>query len=82
MNACPRCQPHNERRIHADRQLRVVYHNPARLEYGDYAIETITLDGEPIAFEHRGDAAWLPRAALLALAEGQTHTVDVHLAAR
>jgi diadenosine tetraphosphate (Ap4A) HIT family hydrolase len=24
MNACPLCQPHNERRIHADRQLRVI----------------------------------------------------------
>jgi diadenosine tetraphosphate (Ap4A) HIT family hydrolase len=24
MNACPLCQPHNESRIHADRQLRVI----------------------------------------------------------
>ncbi|MBK9244381.1 MAG: HIT family protein [Burkholderiales bacterium] len=24
MNACPLCHPHNERRIHADRQLRVI----------------------------------------------------------
>jgi cellobiose phosphorylase len=68
--------------LFADRQLRIVYHNPARLEYGDYAIETITLDAEPVAFEHRGNAALLPRATLLALTEGQTHTVDVHLAAR
>ncbi|MEJ5309147.1 MAG: cellobiose phosphorylase [Anaerolineae bacterium] len=68
--------------LFADRQLRVVYHNPARLEYGSYAIETITLDDEPASFEYRGYAALLPRTTLLALAEGQTHTLDVYLTAR
>ncbi len=68
--------------LFADRQLRIVYHNPARLDYGDYAIEAITLNGEPVSVEQRGHAALLPRATLLALAEGQTHTLDVHLVAR
>ncbi|HOT90987.1 MAG TPA: cellobiose phosphorylase [Anaerolineae bacterium] len=68
--------------LFADRQLRVVYHNPKRLEYGNYAIETVTLNGAPVSFEHRGHAALLPRTTLLALAEGQTHTLDVHLAAQ
>jgi len=68
--------------LFADRQLRVVYHNPARLEYGNYAIDAITLNGEPVSFEHREHAAWLPRATLMALAEGETHTLDVQLGAR
>ncbi|MGC9395115.1 MAG: GH36-type glycosyl hydrolase domain-containing protein, partial [Anaerolineae bacterium] len=68
--------------LFADRQLDITYHNPARLDYGDYAIEAVTLNGEPVSFEQRGHAALLPRAALLALAEGQTHTLDVYLVAR
>ncbi len=68
--------------LFADRRLRVVYHNPARLDYGGYTIESVVLNGEAVSFEHRGHAALLPRAMLLALAEGQTHTVEVHLGAR
>lgn len=68
--------------LFAGRQLRIVYHNPARLDYGDYGIEAVTLNGEPVALERRDGTARLPRAALLALAEGQTHTVDAHLVAR
>jgi len=68
--------------LFADRQLDIVYHNPARLDYGDYTIDTITLNGEPISFEHRDHAALLPRATLLALPEEQTHTLDVYLVAR
>jgi len=68
--------------LFANRQLNIVYHNPAQLDYGDYAIEAVTLNGEPVSFEQRGHAALLPRATLLALAEGQTHTLDVRLGAR
>ncbi len=67
--------------LFADRQLNIVYHNPEHLDYGDYAIETIKLDGESVSFEHRGHAALLPRVTLLALEEAQTHMLDVYLAA-
>jgi hypothetical protein len=35
--------------LFADRQLTVIYHNPAHLDYGDYAIQSITLDGADVA---------------------------------
>ena len=65
--------------LFADRQLDIVYHNPMRLDCGDYAIDTVTLNGEAATFKRQGDAVVIPRATLLTLAEGQTHTLDVHL---
>ena len=65
--------------LFADRQLDIAYHNPERLHYGDYAIDTVTLNGETVTFERQGNAVVIPRATILALAEGQTHTLDVHL---
>ncbi len=63
----------------AGRQLHIVYHNPERLEYGHYTIEAVMLDSEPVTFESRGHAAVLPRATLLALSEGELHTLEVQL---
>jgi hypothetical protein len=65
--------------LFADQQLDIAYHNPEHLGYGDYAIDTVTLNGEPVTFKRQGNAVVIPRATILALAEGQTHTLDVHL---
>jgi cellobiose phosphorylase len=65
--------------LFADRKVDIVYHNPERLDYKDYTIDTVTLNGEPVAFERQGNAVVIARATLLTLAEGQTHTVDVQL---
>jgi cellobiose phosphorylase len=66
--------------LFADRHLHIIYHNPKRLDYGDYTIDAVAINGKPVAFERQGHAALLPRAAFLALAEGQTHTITLSLA--
>jgi cellobiose phosphorylase len=66
--------------LFAGRRLNVIYHNTARLAYGEYAIQGIQLNGEPISFELDGNTATLSRDALTALSEEQTHNLDVILA--
>ncbi|MBN2393645.1 MAG: cellobiose phosphorylase, partial [Anaerolineae bacterium] len=65
--------------LFADRQVNIVYHNPEHLDCGDYTIDTVMLNGEPVTFECQGNAVVIPRTALLALAEGETHKLDVRL---
>jgi len=66
--------------LFADRRLNVTYHNTARLAYGEYAIQGIRLNGEPISCELDGNTATLSRDALTALSEEQMHNLDVILA--
>lgn len=65
--------------LFADRKLSVTYHNTTYLAYGEYAIKEIKLSGEPVPFELRGNTATLSRDTVVALAEGQTHYLDVIL---
>ncbi len=52
--------------LFADRALKVVYHNADRLDYGQYAIQAVSIDGQAAAVELRGAGALLTRSALLA----------------
>jgi cellobiose phosphorylase len=68
--------------LFAERSIEVVYHNPARLDYGAYQIESITLDGVPVKFEQAAGAAQIDRAVLAALHPDRLHTLDVTLGDR
>lgn len=59
------------------KKFKVVYHNPYHLDYGQYDISSITLDGNiPVNVEeHRG----LTAPEILALDSEHTHTVDIAL---
>ena len=65
--------------LFAGRRLRVVYHNPSRLDFGAYDIHAVELDGRPVPFEEHAGAALLPRKMIVGLDEGKTHRVDVSL---
>lgn len=63
----------------AGRKLRIVYHNPARLDVGSYHIVAVTLDGMPLRITP-GAEALIARDRLTMLDSGTTHRVDVWLA--
>jgi cellobiose phosphorylase len=65
--------------LFAGRSIEVVYHNPARLEYGAYQIAAITIDGDAVKFERSGGAARIDRAVVAALHPDRSHTLDVIL---
>ena len=65
--------------LFADRKLNVTYHNHAHLPYGEYAVQEIQLDGQPVSFELDGNVAILSRDAIVALAEERTVNLDVTL---
>jgi len=48
----------------AGQKIKVVYANPQKLDYGQYAIGSITLNGEKIAAQTAGSAVKIPRAVL------------------
>ena len=66
--------------LFASRKLEVIYHNPARLDYGAYQIGQIEINGEPVTFRRSGDGSVLRRSTITALDEKQLHRVDVSLA--
>ncbi len=61
----------------ADRDLEISYHNPARLDYGNYRIHSVFMD------EARIDLSGLPviisRSLIASLKPGGTHQVEVEL---
>jgi hypothetical protein len=65
--------------LFAGKRLNVVYHNPAGLDWGEYRIEDIQIDGQPVAFRREAGLAILPREAIAALADDGMHRVDVKL---
>jgi cellobiose phosphorylase len=67
--------------LFAGRTIDVTYHNPARLDFGAYDIEAITLDGVAVQFERVGGGARIDRAVVAALDPDRSHTLDVRLAA-
>jgi cellobiose phosphorylase len=66
--------------LFAGKRLEVVYHNPASLEYGEYQIKKINVNGEPTPIKWRANAATLPRGVIAALEEGRLNRLDVTLA--
>ncbi len=64
----------------ADRRLRVTYHNPELLPFGEYVIAGIQLGGEEVSCDRQGRAAILPRSTLATLRAEDVHTLDIFLA--
>jgi cellobiose phosphorylase len=65
--------------LFADRQLEVVYHNPARLDYADYHIEGIRIDAVPVEFQSSGRAGIIARRVIEGLNRQPRHRIDVRL---
>lgn len=68
--------------LFAGQRLHVVYHNPARLDYGEYEIKEIKINGARASFERQGSAAVVSREAIVALGGRRSQRVDVELAIR
>lgn len=48
----------------AGHRLRVVYHNPGRIDYGAYRMVSLTLNGEAVPCHNNGNTALIPREVL------------------
>ncbi len=66
----------------AGRWLQITYENPDRLDFGEYRIASLLLDGKEIDLERGAGEGRIPRATIAALEPGQLHRVDVRLAAK
>ena len=66
--------------LFAGKKLEVIYHNPARLDYGEYQIERIEINGQAVGFRWSDNSATLARSVIATLNEQQRHRVDVWLA--
>ena len=64
--------------LFAGQQLEVAYHNPQRLDYGDYQIRSVRIDGQPVECEPAKQAL-LARSLIAGLSAGQPHRIDVEL---
>jgi cellobiose phosphorylase len=65
--------------LFARRIIEVIYKNPMHLEYGDYTIGAITLDGIPVVGEANSDGVVIPRAVITALDEINTHRLVINI---
>ncbi len=68
--------------LFADRALDIVYRNPEALDYGEYAIAEVILDGAPLSVPEPGDAVLIERAKLTALDPALPHRIEITLHAR
>jgi hypothetical protein len=66
--------------LFAGRRLRVVYQNPRGLDYGQYRIEELRVDGRPTELRRLRKAVVLPRELIAGLADGAVHRLEVTLA--
>lgn len=63
--------------VFADRQLKVQYLNPKKLEYGDYQVGSIWIDGN--SFETSGSNKIIPRKFITELSTKEQHMITVEL---
>ncbi|MBI5566073.1 MAG: cellobiose phosphorylase [Chloroflexi bacterium] len=68
--------------LFAGQRLEVVYHNPGGLNFDQYDIATIELNGASIPFERDGDTAVIARSTIETLDAAQAHTLEVILKAK
>jgi len=66
----------------AGRDLEIVYHNPAGLDYGAYAIRRVALDGAEAPIARQGQAVRIAREVVSGLAPAGVHRVDVDMRRR
>ena len=65
--------------LFAGRTLKVIYHNPAKLDHAQYHIAALQLDGAAVAFERDDNTAVIARGALETLDAAHSHTLEVFL---
>ena len=63
----------------ANRQLTITYLNPGRLDFGDYAIAAVKIDGREISISQTNSSVILPRDEITALSQDQMHEIEVEL---
>ncbi|MDP5275150.1 GH36-type glycosyl hydrolase domain-containing protein [Chengkuizengella axinellae] len=63
----------------ANRHLNIVYKNKKGLDYGAYQIQSISLDGQEVAFESKQKAVIVSREVISQLTENENHTLEVVL---
>jgi cellobiose phosphorylase len=65
--------------LFAGRMLDVIYKNPAKLEYGDYKVGAITLDGVPVMGNDLTGITLLPRDVITSLDDICPHRIEIQL---
>ncbi len=63
----------------ADRAFTVTYHNPAGLDYGEYRIGSMLLNGRPTDTGGDGANAIVPRNTIAALSPSEDHEIEITL---
>ncbi|MFC3749221.1 GH36-type glycosyl hydrolase domain-containing protein [Paenibacillus sp. GCM10012306] len=66
--------------IFAGRELEVVYTSANRSAYGEYQIQGVTLNGNPVALQRSVEGVIIPRTELNALSTDKRHLIEVELA--
>jgi hypothetical protein len=64
--------------LFASQKLEVVYHNPHKLDFGNYRITAIKINHQPVNLQ-AGKTPVIPRPDLAALSPVQVHRIDVYL---
>jgi hypothetical protein len=65
--------------LFAGRMLKVIYHNPSGLNFDQYHIVTLQLDGAAIGFARDGETAVIARSTIETLDAAQSHILEVTL---
>ncbi|WP_410512124.1 cellobiose phosphorylase [Paenibacillus sp. BR2-3] len=66
--------------IFADRELKVLYKNGERSNYGEYQISSVIMNGSPVTLQRGSEGVIIPRAELTSLQAGNCHVIEVELA--
>lgn len=66
--------------IFADREFEVVYKATGSLNYGEYQIHAVTLNGSEVTLQRGSGSAIIPREELLSLQTEKCHLIEVTLA--
>lgn len=67
--------------LFAGKQLKIVYRNVNRLDYGTYRVQDVQLNGEAVPYVEAAQGCLIERDLLSALSDDQLHTFVVTLAA-
>ncbi|SES89507.1 Glycosyltransferase family 36 [Paenibacillus sp. NFR01] len=65
--------------LFADRRLKVVYTATGGAEFGEYEIDSALLNGAVVTLQRVSEGVLIPREVIAALAEGETHLLEVKL---
>ncbi len=65
--------------LFAGHRMRIIYHNPARLDHDAYHVESATVDDAPVEFTRAADGILVARAIFSGLSPDAVHIIDVVL---